>query len=154
MSAAISHLGVGACVAHCHWPYSLVRKYRRPYTRILGVTHVTPFCRRGKHSTGPSSYGSWVHTYSKFCSRESVVLVCSHRAQVLTDRWIRSLSCYRNNDIQRIDSLGPVSVWRCRLIGEGILIIDITRSHHRYCFSGNPNTRNDGIYFETRPWSV
>ena len=42
---------------------------------------MTPFRRYGKHSTGPSTYGPWVRTYSKLFSCKSVLTVCSYRAQ-------------------------------------------------------------------------
>ena len=35
---------------------------------LSGITHVTPFRKYRKHSTGPSTYGPWVHTYSKLFS--------------------------------------------------------------------------------------
>ena len=44
---------------------------------LSGITHVTPFRKYGKHSTGPSTYGTWVRTYSKFFSCNSVLTVCS-----------------------------------------------------------------------------
>ena len=53
---------------------------KRTY-EFSGVTHVTPFCRYRKHSTGPITYGSWVCTYSKFGSSESVLVIKSDRAQ-------------------------------------------------------------------------
>ena len=46
-----------------------------------GITHVTPFGKYGKHSTGPSAYGPWVRTYSKLFCCKSVLPVCSYRAQ-------------------------------------------------------------------------
>ena len=48
---------------------------------LTGITHVTPFRKYGKHSTGPSTYGSWVRTYSKLFSCKFVLTVCSYRAQ-------------------------------------------------------------------------
>ena len=48
---------------------------------LTGITHVTPFRKYGKHSTGPSTYGAWVRTYSKLFSCKSVLTVCSYRAQ-------------------------------------------------------------------------
>ena len=48
---------------------------------LSGITHVTPFRKYGKHSTGPSTYGPWVRAYSKLFSRKSVLTVCSYRAQ-------------------------------------------------------------------------
>ena len=48
---------------------------------LSGITHVTPFRKYGKHSTGPSTYGPWVRTYSKLFSCKSVLTVCSYRAQ-------------------------------------------------------------------------
>ena len=47
---------------------------------LSGITHVTPFRKYGKHSTGPSTYGPWVRTYSKL-SCTSILTVCSYRAQ-------------------------------------------------------------------------
>ena len=35
---------------------------------LLGTTHVTPFRSYRNHSTGPSTYGPRVHTYSKLIS--------------------------------------------------------------------------------------
>ena len=47
---------------------------------LSGITHVTPFRKYGKHSTGPSTSGQWVRTYSKlFC--KSVLTISSYRAQ-------------------------------------------------------------------------
>ena len=46
-----------------------------------GVTHVIPFHSYGKHSTGPSTYGPWVHTYKLF-SCKSILTVCSDTAQL------------------------------------------------------------------------
>ena len=40
---------------------------------LSGITHVTPFHEYGKHSTGPSTYGPWVRTYSKLFSCKSVL---------------------------------------------------------------------------------
>ena len=48
---------------------------------LSGITHVTLFLKYGKHSTGPSTYGPWVRTYSKSFSCKPVLTVCSHRAQ-------------------------------------------------------------------------
>ena len=48
---------------------------------LSGITHVTSFRKYGKHSTGPSTYGPWVRTYSKLFSSKSVLTVCSYRAQ-------------------------------------------------------------------------
>ena len=48
---------------------------------LSGITHVTPFRRYGKHSTGSSTYGPRVHTYTKLFSCKSVLTVCSYRAQ-------------------------------------------------------------------------
>ena len=48
---------------------------------LSGITHVTPFRKYGTHSTGPSTYGRWVRTYSKLFSCKSVLTVCSYRAQ-------------------------------------------------------------------------
>ena len=45
------------------------------------ITHVTPFRKYGSHSTGLSTYGPWVRTYSKLFSCKSVPAVCSYRAQ-------------------------------------------------------------------------
>ena len=42
---------------------------------FLGITHVTPFRKNGKHSTGPSTYGSWLRTYNKLFSCKSVLTV-------------------------------------------------------------------------------
>ena len=71
--------------------YSTVRKYSKPYLRISRITHVTPFHIYGKHSTGPSTYGPWVRTYSKLFSCKSVLTVCSYRAQsneIYTYGWV------------------------------------------------------------------
>ena len=48
---------------------------------LSGITHVTPLRKYGKHSTGPSTYGPWVRTYSKLFSCKSVLVICSYRAQ-------------------------------------------------------------------------
>ena len=48
---------------------------------LSGITHVTSFRKYGKHSTGPSTYGPCVRTYSKLFSCKSVLTVCSYRAQ-------------------------------------------------------------------------
>ena len=48
---------------------------------LSGITHVTPFRKYGKHSTGTSTYGPWVRTYSKLFSCKPVLTVCSCRAQ-------------------------------------------------------------------------
>ena len=48
---------------------------------LSGITHVTPFRSCGKHSTGPCTYGPWVHTYSKLLYWKSVLTVFSYRAQ-------------------------------------------------------------------------
>ena len=48
---------------------------------LSGITHVTLFRKYGKHSTGSSTYGPWVRTYSKLFSCKSVLTVCSYRAQ-------------------------------------------------------------------------
>ena len=48
---------------------------------LSGTTHVTLFPKYGKHSTGPSTYGSWLRTYSKSFSCKPVLTVCSYRAQ-------------------------------------------------------------------------
>ena len=45
------------------------------------MIHVTAFRKNGKHSTGPSTYGPWVRTYSKWISLKSVLTVCSYKAQ-------------------------------------------------------------------------
>ena len=47
---------------------------------LSGITHVTPFRKYGKHSTGPSTYGPWVHTYSKLFFCKSVLVVCSSQS--------------------------------------------------------------------------
>ena len=41
------------------------------------MTHVTLFRKYGKHSTGPSIYGTWDRAYSKLLSRKFVLPVCS-----------------------------------------------------------------------------
>ena len=48
---------------------------------LSGITHVTPFRKYGKHSTGPSTYGPWARTYSKLFSCKPVLTVCSYGAQ-------------------------------------------------------------------------
>ena len=48
---------------------------------LSGITHVTLFPKYGKHSTGPSTYGPWVRTYSKSFSCKPVLTVCNYRAQ-------------------------------------------------------------------------
>ena len=48
---------------------------------LSGITHVTPFRKYGKHSTGPSTYGPWTRTYSKLFSCKPVLTVCSYGAQ-------------------------------------------------------------------------
>ena len=48
---------------------------------LSGKTHVTPFRKYGKHSTGPSTYGPWPRTYSKLFSCKPVLTVCSYGAQ-------------------------------------------------------------------------
>ena len=48
---------------------------------LSGTTHVTLFPKYGKHSTGPSTYGPWVRTYSKSLSCKPVLTVCNYRAQ-------------------------------------------------------------------------
>ena len=45
------------------------------------ITHVTPFRKYGKHSTGPSTYGPWTRTYSKLFSCKPLLMVCSNGAQ-------------------------------------------------------------------------
>ena len=42
----------------CQWSYSTVRvsTVNRTY-ELSGITHVTPFRKYGKHSTGPTTYG-------------------------------------------------------------------------------------------------
>ena len=81
----------GHCWDYCHVVKSLlnlqingrirlcVSSANRTY-ELSGITHVTPFRRYGKHSTGPSTYGPWVRTYKLF-SCKSVLTVCSYRAQ-------------------------------------------------------------------------
>ena len=61
-----------------HWSYStaVYRTYKLP-----GVTHVTPSCTYGKHSTGPSTNRSWVRTYNRLFSCKSVLKICGYRAQ-------------------------------------------------------------------------
>ena len=46
---------------------------------LSGITHLTPFCNYGKHSSGPSTYGPWDRTFSKFFSWKSVLTDCSYR---------------------------------------------------------------------------
>ena len=48
---------------------------------LLRITHVTPFPKYRKHSTGPSTYGPWARTYSKLFSCEPILTVCSYGAQ-------------------------------------------------------------------------
>ena len=48
---------------------------------LSGITHVTSFCKYGKHSTGPSTYRPWVRTYGKLFSCKSVLTVSNYRAQ-------------------------------------------------------------------------
>ena len=48
---------------------------------LSGITYVTSFRKYGKHSTGPSTYGPCVRTYSKLFSCMSVLTVCSYIAQ-------------------------------------------------------------------------
>ena len=48
---------------------------------LSGITHVTPFRKYGKHSTGPSTYGPWARTYSKLFSCKPVLTVCGYGAQ-------------------------------------------------------------------------
>ena len=48
---------------------------------LSGITHVTPSRGCGKHSTGPSTNGPWVRTYSKLFLYKSVLTACSYRAQ-------------------------------------------------------------------------
>ena len=57
-----------------------VSKVNRTY-ELSRISHVTPFRKYGKHSTGPSTYGLWVRTYSKLLSCKSVLTVCRYRAQ-------------------------------------------------------------------------
>ena len=52
-----------------------------PTYELSGITHVTSFRKYGKHSTGPSTYGPCVRTYSKLFSCKPVLTVCSYRAQ-------------------------------------------------------------------------
>ena len=46
-----------------------------------GVTDITSFRRYRKHSTGHSTYGLWVRTYSKFVSSKFVLTVRGYKAQ-------------------------------------------------------------------------
>ena len=39
------------------------------------------YCKYGKHSSGPSTYRQWVHTYKKLFSCKSVLTICSYRIQ-------------------------------------------------------------------------
>ena len=48
---------------------------------LSGITHVTPFRKKGKHSTGPSTYGLWVRTYSKLFSCKPALTVCRYGTQ-------------------------------------------------------------------------
>ena len=57
-----------------------VSRVKRTY-ELSGITHVTPFRKYGKHSTGLSTYGPWVRTYSNLFSCKSVLTVCSYSAQ-------------------------------------------------------------------------
>ena len=57
-----------------------ISKVNRTY-ELSGITQVTPFSSYEKHSTGPSTYWLWVHTYSKLLSYKSVLTVRSYRSQ-------------------------------------------------------------------------
>ena len=51
---------------------------------LSGITHVTPFRKYGKHSTGPSTCGPWARTYStysKLFSCKPVLTIWSYGAQ-------------------------------------------------------------------------
>ena len=84
----------GHSTALQYWHIPQVAAHTKDYGRIRlsvstlnrtyelsGITHVTLFPKYGKHSTGPSSYGPWVRTYSKSFSCKPVLTVCSYRAQ-------------------------------------------------------------------------
>ena len=57
------------CITHHigSTPPRAVSTVNRTY-ELSGITHVTPFCKYGKHSTGTSTYGPWARTYSKLFS--------------------------------------------------------------------------------------
>ena len=57
------------------WSYSTVRKYSKSYLQTLGNNPRDTLRKYGKLSTGPSTYGPWVRTYSKLFSCKSVLTV-------------------------------------------------------------------------------
>ena len=91
---------------HCRDTQDIIGRIRLSVSTVnrtdelSGMTHATPFCRYGKHSTGPGTYGLWVRTYSKlFC--KSIFTVCSY--------WARS------NEICTYGSVSRGSIPRVRV---------------------------------------
>ena len=77
--------GTGGQYTHCSWgEYGCIRlsvsTVNSTY-ELSRITHVTRFCKYRKHSTGPSAYGPWVHTYSKLLTRKSMPTVWNSRVQ-------------------------------------------------------------------------
>ena len=79
-----SHSPFTSCRTRPSWHNGCIRlsvsTVNRTY-ELSGITHVTPFRKYGKHSTGPSTYGPWARTYSKLFSCKPVLTVCSYGAQ-------------------------------------------------------------------------
>ena len=94
--SAVTKMEKNCWLTHCDlvMPYGMIALGRYVNGRIRlsvstvnrtyelsGITHVTLFPKYGKHSTGPSTYGPWVRTYSKSFSCKPLLTVCSYRAQ-------------------------------------------------------------------------
>ena len=85
---------------------------------LSGITHVTSFRKYGKHLSGPSTYGSWLRTYSKLFSCKSVLTVCSYRAQ--------------SNEIHTYGRVSHGSIPRVRRYG----LLYLRTVEYDQCFSG------------------
>ena len=66
------------------------------------------FCNYGKYSTGSSTYGPWVRTYSKLFSCKSVLTVCTYRAQ---SNEICTYGRVSRGSLQRVLSYGLLYLW-------------------------------------------
>ena len=87
---------------------------------LSGITHVTPFHKNRKHSTGLSTYGPWFRTYSNLFSYKSVLTVCSYSAQ--------------SNEICTYGRVSRRSL--PRVLRYGLLYLRTVEYDHCYCVSG------------------
>ena len=84
---------------------------------FLGVTHITPFLRYKRQSSGPSNYGLWIHTYSKFFCNEFILMVLiTEPIWMLSVSSSSSSSNFIPNRIQQYNTACVTNITNSRVI--------------------------------------